>query len=470
MYIGAALSNTFYSDIFKVSKKSLNKYDVFDGFVDKDSKYYIVPSKLQNIKIDEFKNSYETYKQFFKNIITILDKSSGNDKLYRDVQRRYQLREIGNIGLGYSQDGKNGSAIGPKLARTLTQSSFELVEAGIKDPEIFQLVGLLEEGIGADRISDITIGILIEDFLNYTQNVASKLNIQTREFSYKAKSYKLPYYQTNFILFCPKSLLTDLPVAFDRDDIGRVCSHNEDLRSNVNQIIADGFTKGGITIFKRNLKKLLLSNPKLASELISTYKNKSTIYDFENDPNGDFIWKEIADITFEHNPLYIKSSEKPIDIVNAICSKFQDLVENNGLWKFFHNTDGSHKNENFSQMLFFSIAQSYCEANNLDLSPEVDSGRGPIDFKISKGHNDKINVEIKLSSNNLLHGYTKQLPIYDKAEKTNKSIFLIMQLYDNHDKKIENVFKYKKDNETLDNKLPNIVVVDATTKKSASKV
>jgi len=46
-----------------------------------------------------------------------------------------------------------------------------------------------------------------------------------------------------------------------------------------------------------------------------------------------------------------------------------------------------------------------------------------MDFKISQGFNDKINVEIKLSTNRLLHGFQTQLPIYDKAEKTNKSIF-----------------------------------------------
>jgi hypothetical protein len=145
------------------------------------------------------------------------------------------------------------------------------------------------------------------------------------------------------------------------------------------------------------------------------------------------------------------------------------MVENNGLWKFFHNSDGTHKNETFSQLLFFAIAHSYCETNNLDLSPESDAGRGPVDFKISQGFNDKINVEIKLSTNRLLHGFQTQLPIYDKAEKTNKSIFLIIQLYDRHDKQIKKVFDCKNKHETVDKKLPNIVVIDATKKMSASK-
>jgi hypothetical protein len=463
------LKNKFYNEIFKVKSSDLKTYDVFNGYIDKDSLYYIVPNELESMEIDEFKNSYKKYIKFFENIITILDKSNGNDILFRQAKKLFQLGEIGHIGLGYAKDSKSGSGIGPKLAEKITQTAFELIQAGIKDPEIFQLVGILEEGIGADRISDITVGILISDFLNYTQNVSTKLNISTKQFEYNKINYNIPHNGQNPIVFCPKSILTDLPVALDNDDISRVCSHNEDLRNNVNQIIADEFTKVGIRLYKRNLRELLISNPKIASEIIETFKKKSNLYDFENDPNGDFIWKEIAEDSISKYPLKLDKNKTPLEIVNDICNKFQDMIENNGLWKFFHNHDGTHKNETFSQLLFFAIAHSYCEANNLDLSPESDAGRGPVDFKISQGFNDKINVEIKLSTNRLLHGFQTQLPIYDKAEKTNKSIFLIIQLYEKHDNQIKKVFDYKKDKETIDNKLPNIIVVDATKRKSASK-
>lgn len=463
--------NNFYSDIFQVKPSDLKTYDVFNGFINKDSLYYIVPSELENIQITEFKKSYSKYKLFFENIIKLLDNSNGNDRLYRQVEKLFRLHEVGHIGLGYSENSKKGSGIGPKLAEKLTQTAYELVKVGIKDPEVFHLVGLLEEGIGADRISDITVAILLDDFLTYTQNVSLKLKIKTNKFSYNKIDYAIPFYQDNPIIFCPKSLLTDLPVTLDSEDISTVCSHNEDLRNKANQIIADGFSQGTVNskLYKQNLKSLILANPKLVQEAIATYKDKSTFYDFDKDPNGDFIWKEIAENSINKYPLQLDNNKKPIEIVNDICNKFQDMVENNGLWKFFHNSDGTHKNETFSQLLFFAIAHSYCETNNLDLSPESDAGRGPVDFKISQGFNDKINVEIKLSTNRLLHGFQTQLPIYDKAEKTNKSIFLIIQLYDRHDKQIKKVFDYKNKHETVDKKLPNIVVIDATKKMSASK-
>ena len=465
------MKDKLYSEYFGIKSSTLKNYNVFNGFVNRDALYYMLPYKFENIQIDEFKNSYDKYKQYFSNIITILDQSNGDDVFYRQAEKRFQFHEIGHIGLGYSKSGKNGSGIGKKFAYQLTQTAYQLVKAGIKDPEIFQLIGLFEEGIGADRISDMTISILKDDFLLYTQRVSLELKLKTKDFKYGTAIYKLPFNSSNEpIVLCPKSVLTDLPVAFDSDDIDRVCSHNNLLRNRVNEILGEIFDKQTRAFIKRNFKNLILKNPSIIEETIKTYKDKGENYDFENDPNGDFIWKEIASDTVQNFPLTLITTKKPIEIVNIICDKYQDLIENNGMWKFFHNNDGTHKQESFAQMLFFAIAHSYCEANNLDISPETDTGNGPIDFKISQGFNDKINIEMKLSTNTkLLHGYKSQLAIYNKAENTNQSKFVIVQLYDKDSTKIGKVYEHKKQNETIDNKLPDIVVIDATKRESASK-
>jgi hypothetical protein len=68
-------------------------------------------------------------------------------------------------------------------------------------------------------------------------------------------------------------------------------------------------------------------------------------------------------------------------------------------------------------MLFFVVASSYCSANNLDLTPEAETGRGPVDFKISSGNHGRLLVEVKLStSSRLLSGYTTQLELYKKGK------------------------------------------------------
>jgi len=465
------MTDRLYSEYFGLKSSNLKIYDVFNGFVNRDALYYMLPYELEKIKIDEFKNSYAKYKQYFSNIITILDNSNGDDRFYREAEKRFQFHEIGHIGLGYSKSGKNGSGIGKKIASQLTQTAFQLVKAGIKDPEIFQLIGLFEEGIGADRISDMTVAILREDFLLYTQRVSLELKLKTKKYQYAMTSYDLPFNPNNEpIIFCPKTVLTDLPVAFDSDDIDRVCSHNNALRNKVNEILGHVFDKQSKAFIKRNFKDFILNNPSAIEETIKIYKDKGKHYDFDNDPKGDFIWKELASDVVQNHPLLLAIQLKPIDAVSKICEKYKDLIENNGLWKDFHNADGTHKNEAFAQRLFFAIAHSYCEANDLDISPESNSGCGPVDFKIGQGFSDKINIEMKLSSNpKLLHGFKSQLAIYNKAEKTNQSIFVIVQLNDKDSERIKKVYDYKRENETLKNKLPDIIVIDATQKESASK-
>lgn len=76
---------------------------------------------------------------------------------------------------------------------------------------------------------------------------------------------------------------------------------------------------------------------------------------------------------------------------------------------------------------YFMVLLTDCRANMLYLSREPNAGSGPVDFKLSKGYNAKVNLEVKLSTNSgLIHGFEKQLPIYDKAEQSHYSIFLVI--------------------------------------------
>ncbi|MBA1419861.1 MAG: hypothetical protein FAF03_03120 [Epsilonproteobacteria bacterium] len=463
--------NIRYYEAFKIKATALKELGVYDGYINRDSEYYVLPHLFEGIKVKEFKDSYVKYKSKFEKIIKILKyakEPTVKDTFFRQALKEFEFHELAHVGLGYSKTNKRGSGIGKVFAMKLAKTAYDIVKAGIEDPEIFELIGLLEEGIGADRISDMFISILTDDFLEYTQRIATTLKLTTKPYDYKSKKFNIPFYSDAYIVFVPTEVLVKLPISFDRDDISTACAHNEKLRSKVNHIISTTFS--GSKLEKSRLKSLLIHNPDLLKELIRIYQSKvDEGYDFVNDPSGNFIWKELAQEYSADYPLVIADTKKPIEVVQDICEHYKSLVEDNGLFKMFHNADGSYRPESFSQMLYFAIADSYCTANDLDISPESDAGRGPVDFKVSKG-SVKVNVEMKLSRNlKLLHGYKTQLLIYDKAEKTNNSIFFIVLLDESHLKRIKTVYDYKSKHETATNKLPEIVVVDATLKKSASK-
>ena len=62
-----------------------------------------------------------------------------------------------------------------------------------------------------------------------------------------------------------------------------------------------------------------------------------------------------------------------------------------------------------------NIAPSVEDATEYDVNREVNNGRGPVDFKVSKGSKDTTLVEFKLASNTKLKkNLENQVEIYKK--------------------------------------------------------
>ena len=71
------------------------------------------------------------------------------------------------------------------------------------------------------------------------------------------------------------------------------------------------------------------------------------------------------------------------------------------------------------------------------MSCEPDEGRGPVDFKISRGQDITI-VEVKLTSNDqYLHGFEVQIEEYGKAEQTDNLVYVLVDL--GHPRKVQKV-------------------------------
>ena len=119
------------------------------------------------------------------------------------------------------------------------------------------------------------------------------------------------------------------------------------------------------------------------------------------------------------------------------------------------------------QRTIHAVALMYCKQNNWDISPETDSGRGPVDFKISRGM-DKTVVEVKLSSNvQCVHGLEVQIEEYAKTENTNNKIFVLV--YVGIGKQRIELVKTKWNQLSAAGKNPaEIIEIDAVEKKSAS--
>jgi len=470
---------TRISTILGVSTAKLEKLGAFDGFVDIDSRFHVDPHLLAASATPELKDARSHFEKHFRQIQKLLNHSKkAGDPFWREAQSRLIFPETKETGLGYSKNDTGGSGIGPDLAARLTALAKQILDAGIDDIEIFELMGLFQENVGADRISDMTVSILLPQLLRFSERVAKTLKVPTVSMQYDGTSFDVPKNTRTRkgLILVPRDVLKTLPVAEDWSDIDRVSSHNASLRRRVNPIIGATWKRAtGRSVPKSTLRNTLLKNVELFEELLAKYRGKpKSSYDFVNDPDVQIVWHEITRTLAAAAPFDF-TINTPLDpdeikkVVGAICANFKRLVEDNRLSRLLHSDNGKPRREKAAQLAFFGLADAYCQANDLDVSPEADGGAGPVDFKLSVGYQYRSTVEVKLSTNkDLVKGFEVQLPGYDKAERAFHSTYLVVQMGSN-DERIKNLRKGREAALKKQSRVPDLVVVDGRLQKSASK-
>ncbi len=463
---------------FGVSRAKLRKAGVFDAFIGIDNKLFVDPVLLRTATTPEFLNAREKLEQYFVNVIKLIEASNREgDIAWVAAAGRLTFREIHATALGYANVGGHGNAIGPELANRLLVRSAEIIKLGVKDPVIFELIGLFEEDFGADRLSDMTVAILVEEFLSYNHRITRELDLNPRKsWRIGEAEYELLRHPNTDgpLLLVPNELLDLLPVALDPSEIDHVKAFNDRLRTKFNELFATA-AKRKRRPTKAEIREIFIRTPGGVQTLVDVYRKATgKPYNFDDDPSGLINWEEIGR-TFAQNfalPIDIKTPKTVADVnnvVDKITAQFKKNVEQNRLYEALYDDDGNPRKEVYSQRIFYALADAYCEANDVDLNREPNAGNGPVDFKVSSGYRARVLVEIKLSSNShLVKGFTDQLPAYQESESTQDGIFVILRVTESNSS-IKEVLKIHKKAVEEGKKVPRIVVIDARPSKPASK-
>ena len=78
--------------------------------------------------------------------------------------------------LGFSS-GTHGAGFGSMLRAQIIKDAYEIIHSGSEQPEIFHLVGLFEENVGPDRLSDMVARIIYSDIVAYSKRIYRTLDI-----------------------------------------------------------------------------------------------------------------------------------------------------------------------------------------------------------------------------------------------------------------------------------------------------
>lgn len=457
-----------FTDAFDLNKDQFDSTGSFDPILDVDSKLFIDPALLEIACQPEFRKSREEIEHFFSGLIALLKHSfTEGDRFWKRADRMLSFKEIKGTCLGYSENGTSGNGIGRQLRTQILHSIKELADAGAEDPILFELLGAFEEGVGCDRISDLITFKLIDRICTYTGRVTKECGFSGPTTFYNNQLLPKSPFSSHPVLLLPKEILHPLPLATRYEDISTICRENERVRNNVNKWF--NFTDGA-TPTKREVFRHLRSDVEFRDAILDSYRNTpSTPYDFSKDDLGESNWYEQGKTLAKNYPLALAGEESLEFIVMKIVDHFKDLIENNGEWELLFKEDRrTPRTERTAQHFFSAVAMAYCQANNIDISPEVNSGNGPVDFKFSHGYRNKVLVELKLSRNTQLqHCIDRQIPIYMKQEDTSKAIYLLINV--GNDEKVRSFSeKYYSLDQSIRGKIA-LIVVDGKPKESASK-
>lgn len=463
---------------FDVTPERFEHLGVLNAYLGIDTKVFIDPVLLRSTKIPEFRNAKDELSGYFSGVIKLLATTKQrNDLAWREAVKKLRFREEHGAAIGYAAAGGSGRGVGKQLGETLAERVREIIDLGITDPEILEIIGLFQEGFGADLLSDMAISILKSRFLAFTQRVATELNLQpTKSFSFHRAEWELPIHPETkaALILIPDSLLSQLPVALDRGEIDEVAQFNADLRASWTSLLKKAITEKRKPS-KSEIREILLADPKNLVDLIEVYKKAAQNgYNFKMDPHGLFNWDYYGRRAAEKYPLAILQKKPETiaelrQVLNLIVAQFKKNIEENKLYEVLYGEDRKARNEVYGQRLFYAIADSYCAANDVDLSREPNAGNGPVDFKLSVGYRGRILVEVKKSTNTkLIHGFETQLQAYQAAEMTEESLYLILRV-SNGEKGISDVLALRDEKLGEGFRVPDVVVIDARLTPSASK-
>jgi hypothetical protein len=220
------------------------------------------------------------------------------------------------------------------------------------------------------------------------------------------------------------------------------------------------------------LRKAAMGSPTDFDFFLTAVKENVVNYDPNLDALGYYRLKAIIANGFpglkQTTPYNLTlGSNEIMRVVKDTIAQFKRHVEAGNLWEELW-IDDKPKKERASQLIYYAIADAFCKANNLDISPEANMGGGPIDFKFSTGYQARVLVEMKRSGGTVVHGYEKQLEFYKTASQTDFAVFVIINYGDLGDK-LNEITRIRDKRLRTGARASEIVVIDATRKASASK-
>ena len=463
------MTEIYFSDYFGVAPELVEEYGAFDVSLINDLPLFIDPFLL-------FNSENQTYQALHTQIIDYMrflkEVSLGGEVQLPLMREWYTFPEVKQNWFGLSRVGNEGSGLGMDFAKSLHRNLNSVFrdfgdEVVTRSSHLEKLC-LIRDGVGRDNISDFTTNLIKQFLAEYTQEFATRyldgsqrrrvtlrkvrFNYDTR--SWVSDSFELPYIHGDFILLTPKDILTkdeawiNRPELLDRFPEIAHALPDATLRAQVNDYLVRAIPTGP-KVKKKEIREAIGRAVERFPQVLDYY-----IRDKENSgeqavSNAEARVREVEIVFIQQVRSLVSQYLDPAGFYRLSYNTYEearervmflkDVIENKGGHKFFYVNGVPIEREADLQILY----RLTWYATPSDVTREANDGRGPADFKISRGAADKTIVEFKLAKNTQLErNLQKQCEVYELASDTTyPSIKAILYFDDSQYEKVARILK-----------------------------
>lgn len=441
----------YFSDVFGVDPADLEAYGAFNVSLINDLPLFIDPFLLFNSAKPEYQ---DLHAQMIRYVRLLRDKSVAGEVTDGLLTAWFMFSEVKQNWLGFSKSGNAGSGLGIDFARAL-RDSLKTVFSSFGEETItkgshLEKLTLIRTGVGRDNISDFTTTLIKSFLLQYTQEFAQKhvhpnlckvINVERVSFNYETESwvngaFELPAFEGDFVLLTPKDILTKDETWINRSDL---LTHFD----GIVDALPDAALRDLVdNHFRRQLSKkpTVEEVHEARSNTIQQFPQVIEIYIKGKEDDGGKaqsvskervrlteqtfvagLKEQLISVLHDSTPFYETVGNTKEEARKRVLF-LKDVIENKDGYRIFWPGGDPIRTEQDVQLLY---RLTWCGTIS-DINREVNNGRGPVDFKASRGSFDKTIVEFKLASNTQLRrNLQNQVEIYQKANDTGRALKVI---------------------------------------------
>lgn len=486
--------NIYFTNYFGVSADLLKEYGAFNISLITDLPLFIDPFLLFNSEKPEYQALHDDIIRYLRFLRTKSEIGGIPPAL---IKGWYCFGEVKQNWLGFCETSNSGRGLGRNFAHALDVNLVQVFRdfgnEKITRGSHLEKLCLIKSGVGRDMISDFTTNLIKDFLLGYTSNFAKKnisshlvraVAVDRAYFSYDTerwmpKIYQLPFCEDDYVILTPKDILTKDETWINHSDMVHKFTdipnavENDQLRAEINNHF--------YRMIPRDREPTKNDYDYAIRSTLANYPQLIDYYIKLKEDTGDEAISSSSFKVFESDLLYIKNFGGLAELLQRETGFyripgnteketrdkiqfFKDVIENKGGYKIFFGANGEPVRREKDVHILFRLVWYGTPS---DVSREVDDGRGPADYKISRGSGDKTLVEFKLASNTQIkRNLEKQLDIYKKASDAQAGFKVIIYFSEEELIRVQGVLR-----ELGMDKDFRIVLVDARldNKPSASK-